>query len=205
MESKKSTKIKIISLVASLVICFLLIGVSVYAALTQTVTINNNINITTGGQTEVAVKVSEYINTGKTAVTASPESITGWTEKVTKSATEQTKVGSVTPIDFNYTTGKNYYAYKFEFTNSSTVQAYAHITASAVDNTQLTIYYGEELSASMSSLENNIALDADVSLAATGGTGEFYIIVAANEDLGELTAVEEAIPFNINITIDQNA
>ena len=204
MESKKSTKIKIISLVASLVICFLLIGVSVYAALTQTVTINNNINITTGGQTEVAVKVSEYINTGKTAITQSPESITGWAEKVTKSATEQSATGSVTPIDFNYEAGKNYYAYKFEFTNSSTVQAYAHITASAVDNTQLTIYYGEELSASMSSLENNTALDADVSLAATDGTGEFYIIVAANEALENLTAVAQ-IPFNINITIDQNA
>ena len=204
MESKKSTKIKIISLVASLVICFLLIGVSVYAALTQTVTINNNINITTGGQTEVAVKVSEYINEGESAVTTSPASIEGWTEKVTKSATEQTKEGSVTPIDFNYTAGKNYYAYKFEFTNSSTVQAYAHISASAVDNTQLTIYYGETLSASMSSLENNIALDADVSLAGTNGTGEFYIIVAANVDLENLTAVAQ-IPFNINITIDQNA
>ncbi len=203
MESKKSTKIKIISLVASLVICFLLIGVSVYAALTQTVTINNNINITTGGQTEVAVKVSEYINAGTTAITASPASITGWTEKVTKSATEQTKEGSVTPIDFNLTTGKNYYAYKFEFTNSSTVKAYAHISASAVGNTQLTIYYGETLSASMSSLENNIALDADVDLDATGGTGEFYIIVAANKALENLTAVAE-IPFNISITIDQN-
>lgn len=205
MESKKSTKIKIISLVASLVICFLLIGVSVYAALIQTVTINNNINITTSGQTEVAVTVSEYINTGRDAVTASPTEITGWTPKVTKDATEQTEVGSVTPIDFNHTTGKNYYAYKFEFTNSSTVQAYAHITASAVDNTQLTIYYGETLSASMSSLTNGNPLNAVVSLADTDGAGKFYIIVAANKNLGELTAVEEAIPFNISITIDQNA
>lgn len=201
MENKKSTKIKIISLVASLVICFLLIGVSVYAALSQTLTIDNNITITTGGQTEVAVKVSEYINTGTDAISASPESIEGWTEKVNKSATEATKEGTVTPIDFNYTTGKNYYAYKFEFTNSSTAQAYAHISTSAVDNTELTIYYGEELSASMDTLTNNTALDADVTLPATDGTGEFYIIVASNVKLENLTAA--SAEFNISVLIDQ--
>ena len=203
-EKQKSMKVKILSLVASLVLCFLLIGVSVYAALTQTLTIDNTITITTSGQTKVAVKVSEYLNKANTAVDASPASIEGWVLKVEKTADENTKEGTVSPINFNYTENVNYYAYKFEFTNNSSKTAYAHISTSAVDNTQLTIYYGETLSASMTSLTNNDALDADVTLAATDGTGEFYIIVASNVALDALTE-KAGVPFNISITLDQNA
>lgn len=203
-EKQKSMRVKILSLVASLVLCFLLIGVSVYAALSQTLTIDNTITITTSGQTKVAVKVSEYLNEGNTAVSASPDSITGWELKVEKTADEDTKEGTVSPINFNYTENVNYYAYKFEFTNNSSETAYAHISASPVDNTQLTIYYGEMLSASMNSVSNNVALGADVTLAATNGTGEFYIIVASNVNLDALTE-KAGVPFNISITLDQNA
>ena len=207
MERTKSTKIKIISLVASLLICFALIGVGVWAAVSQKLTIDNNITITTSRQTKVAVTVSEYINASTDAVSAAPqdEISSSWTEKVTKDAETDTATGSVSPINFNLTEGKNYYAYKFEFTNSSDNMAYAHISASAVNNEQITIYYGETWGATMQALGNNVALDQDVDLAATNGTGEFYIVVASKAPLEELKAVEDPIAFNITVTLDQLA
>lgn len=86
---------------------------------------------------------------------------------------------------------------------------YAHITADVVNNTELTIYYGETWGTAMNALANNVALDTDVTLqsatddGATPGTGTFYIVVCANIGLDELTEIEEAISFNINIVLDQ--
>ena len=63
MEKEKqqsSIKVKIISLVISLLVCFMLIGVSVWAATQQNVTIDNTITITTAGNTRVEVTVSEH-------------------------------------------------------------------------------------------------------------------------------------------------
>lgn len=220
-EKQKSMKVKILSLVASLVLCFLLIGVSVYAALTQTLTIDNTITITTSGQTKVAVKVSEYLNEGVTAVSKSPETISDWTVVLDKSEnTDEATINTsdevsgevkskLSPIDFNHTTGVNYYAYKFEFTNKSTAVdgkvTKAHISTSAVDNTELTIYYGDTLSASMTSLTNNDALDTTITLPEKdGGAKEFYIIVASNVALEALTE-KAGTPFNISITLDQQS
>ena len=206
-EKQKSMKVKILSLVASLVLCFLLIGVSVYAALTQTLTIDNTITITTSGQTKVAVKVSEYLNKANTAVDASPASIEGWVLKVEKTADENTKEGTVSPINFNYTENVNYYAYKIEFSNEtvsggSNAAAYAHITSSAYDNTQISIWYGTTTTPE-NTLTNNTAMDTDVTITA-GGTATFYVVVAASEALEGLNEKTQT-PFNLSITIDQTA
>lgn len=219
-QEQKSIKIKIISLAISIIVCVLLVGVSVWAALQQTLDITNNISITTSGQTKVAVDVSEYIHAGTTGVTAAPtDSIVddassnteGWHTLVTKTAEENSKKQAATPIVFNYSDGKNYYAYKFEFSNESDKIVYAHISADVVNNTELTIYYGETWGATLTALTNNTALDTDVTLQAatddgsTPGTGTFYIVVAANVGLDSLTEVEDAIQFNIHVLLDQTA
>ena len=218
-EKQKSMKVKIMSLVASIVICFLLIGVSVYAALTQTLTINNNITITTSGQTKVAVTVSEYLNRANTAVSDSPASISDWVQLIDKadstnsvSMDNDTEVGGeiknkLSPINFDLKTGVNYYAYKFTFTDNSdlgdSLKTYAHITATEVSNGQLDIYYGETLEAGMTKASSTAINDITIKL--ENGTGkDFYIIVASNTALKDLEEMAST-PFNITITIDQEA
>lgn len=204
MEKQTSIKLKIVSLVISMLVCFALIGISVWAAKSQNVSINNNISITTSGQTKVAVSVYEYIHEGEDAVESAPTDVVDWGKaKVEKTAEENTKSGSVTPIAFSAKTTKNYYAYKFTFTNASDVAVYAHITASAVDNSQITVYYGQTWGASMTAL-NNSALNADVTLQASpDGSGEFYIAVVSNTALGNLTGIEGTLAFNMSILLDQ--
>lgn len=219
-NEQKRLKVKIISLAVSILVCVLLVGVSVWAALSQNLKITNNISITTSGQTKVAVDVKEYIHAGTTGVKAAPsDSVSdseennkaGWYALVSKGADEDTKTQAATPIVFNYSDGNNYYAYKFTFSNESDKIVYAHITASTVNNTELTIYYGKTWGATMTALVNDTALDADVELAAatddgaTPGEGAFYIVVCANKNLDELTEVDASIEFNINVLLDQTA
>ena len=219
-NEQKSVKVKIISLAVSIIVCVLLVGISVWAALQQTLDITNNITITTSGQTRVAVNVSEYIHTGTTGVTTAPtETVNdsetsnkeGWYNIATKDADTNEATEAATPIVFNYSDGNNYYAYKFEFSNESDEIVYAHISADVVNNTELTIYYGETWGATLTALTNNTALDADITLQAatddgsTPGTGTFYIVVAANVGLDSLTEVEDAIQFNIHVLLDQTA
>ena len=78
---EKSVKTLAWSFVAYSVV---LVGVSVWAALTQNVKITNTITISASGQTKVEVVVSEYIHAGKTGITAAP---TDSTEPLRPSAT----------------------------------------------------------------------------------------------------------------------
>ena len=210
MEKEKqqsSIRLKIVALVISLLVCFTLIGISVWAATQQNVTIDNTITITTAGNTRVQVKVSEYLNTGTDAISASPESISSWSEVDTKTAETNSDTIKPTAILFSQSDKHNYYAYKIDFTNQSVndesdvITTYAHISSSAVDNTELTIYYGATLSASMQTLANNTNLDFDVTLDSATETS-FYIIVAVNRALGEMTPAS-AVDFDLSIAIDQ--
>lgn len=205
MEKSSSIRRKIIITAISALICILVIGVSVFAALTQTVNINNNITITTDGQTEVIVNVFEASNAATTAVDTAPVTEpSDWGSAVlTKDAATASATQELTAMDFSVSDGINYYAYKITFENTGSTTAYAHISASAVDNTQLKIYAGESW-ASLTDVGNNTAIDSDVTLAATDGTGEFYIVVASAVALENLNDMAQT-PFNVTITIDQTA
>lgn len=216
MEKEKqqsSIRLKIVALVISLLVCFTLIGISVWAATQQNVTIDNTINISTAGNTRVAVTASEASNKSGDAVSTCPESISTWaamtsstggvTSGVKPAGTDSAEY-QATAMNFSVTDGKNWYAYKLDFTNESTVEVYAHISSSAVDNSQITIYYGSDL-ASMSTLANNTAMDTDVTLGAADGGSDsatFYVVVASNV---ALTALTDASPidFDLSVTIDQ--
>lgn len=203
MEKAKMLKRKIIIAAFSVLVCFLVVGVSVYAALSQTLNLTNYITITTGGQTKVGVVVSEYINKGKDAVTASPSGEVAWTEKLSKDSNTDTATQALTPADFNYTVGQNYYAWKIDFTNTDASAAYAHITASAVDNDQVKVYAGTTWG-SLEAVAKNTATKGEVTLAKSA-TATYYIVVVANKSLDSLVEVSENLPFNIDITIDQTA
>ena len=203
MEKAKMLRRKILISAFSVLVCVLVIGVSVYAALSQSVNLTNYITITTGGQTKVGVVVSEYINKGTTAVVASPSGEVAWTQKLSKDSNTDTATQALTPADFNYTVGQNYYAWKIDFTNTDASNAYAHITASAVDNDQVTVYAGATWG-SLETVAKNTEAKGEVTLAKSA-TSTYYIVVVANTALENLVEVEGQLPFNINITIDQTA
>lgn len=194
---------KILISAFSVLVCVLVIGVSVYAALSQSVNLTNYITITTGGQTKVGVVVSEYINKGTEAVVASPSGEVTWTQKLSKDSNTDTATQALTPADFNYTVGQNYYAWKIDFTNTDASNAYAHITASAVNNDQVTVYAGATWG-SLEAVAKNTEAKGEVTLAKSA-TATYYIVVVANTALENLVEVEGHLPFNIDITIDQTA
>lgn len=202
-KTGSSVKRKLIITAFSALICILVIGISVWAALSQTVTLNNNITITTAGQTKVAVQVFQASNTAATGIEAVPGSEPNWGDAIlTKDAQTNEATKSLNPMDFSVEDGINYYAYKITFTNSGTTEAYAHISASPVDNTQLKIYAGTSWSG-MTAVNNNTAIDGDVTLTANTGTGEYYIMVASSVAISELNDMSQT-PFNVSIVIDQN-
>lgn len=203
MEKAKMLKRKIIIAAFSVLVCFLVVGVSVYAALSQSVNLTNYITITTGGQTKVGVVVSEYINKGTEAVVASPSDDVAWTQKLSKDSNTDAATQALTPADFNYTVGQNYYAWKIDFTNTDASDAYAHITASAVNNDQVKVYAGATWG-SLEAVAKNTEAKGEVTLA-KGATATYYIVVVANTALENLVEVSEQLPFNIDITIDQTA
>ena len=203
MEKAKMLRRKILISAFSVLVCVLVIGVSVYAALSQSVNLTNYITITTGGQTKVGVVVSEYINKGTEAVVASPSGEVTWTQKLSKDSNTDTATQALTPADFNYTVGQNYYAWKIDFTNTDASDAYAHITASAVNNDQVTVYAGATWG-SLEAVAKNTETKGEVTLAKSA-TATYYIVVVANTALENLVEVEGQLPFNINITIDQTA
>lgn len=203
MEKAKMLRRKILISAFSVLVCVLVIGVSVYAALSQSVNLTNYITITTGGQTKVGVVVSEYINKGTEAVTAAPSGDVAWTQKLSKDSNTDTATQALTPADFNYTVGQNYYAWKIDFTNTDASDAYAHITASAVDNDQVTVYAGATWG-SLEAVAKNTEAKGEVTLAKSA-TATYYIVVVANTALDSLVEVEGQLPFNIDITINQTA
>ena len=203
MEKAKMLRRKILISAFSVLVCVLVIGVSVYAALSQSVNLTNYITITTGGQTKVGVVVSEYINKGTEAVVASPSGEVAWTQKLSKDSNTDTATQALTPADFNYTVGQNYYAWKIDFTNTDASNAYAHITASAVDNDQVKVYAGATWG-SLGAVAKNTEAKGEVTLGKSA-TATYYIVVVANTALENLVEVEGQLPFNINITIDQTA
>lgn len=203
MEKAKMLRRKILISAFSVLVCVLVIGVSVYAALSQSVNLTNYITITTGGQTKVGVVVSEYINKGTAAVVASPSGEVAWTQKLSKDSNTDTATQALTPAEFNYTVGQNYYAWKIDFTNTDASDAYAHITASAVDNDQVTVYAGATWG-SLGAVAKNTEAKGEVTLGKSA-TATYYIVVVANTALENLVEVEGQLPFNIDITIDQTA
>lgn len=203
MEKAKMLRRKILISAFSVLVCVLVIGVSVYAALSQSVNLTNYITITTGGQTKVGVVVSEYINKGTEAVVASPSGEVTWTQKLSKDSNTDTATQALTPADFNYTVGQNYYAWKIDFTNTDASDAYAHITASAVDNDQVKVYAGATWG-SLEAVAKNTEAKGEVTLA-KGATATYYIVVVANTALESLVEVAGQLPFNIDITINQTA
>lgn len=199
-EQKKSTRNrKLIAALCSLVLCMLLIGVSVYAALSQSATITNTITVTTSGQVKTSVVVKEYAGEGAEAVAVIPSAPTFATEVLNKGAEVDNMTEAATPFVFSSEKGKNFYAYEITFANTSTKEVTATITSSTESNAEIDVYAGTTW-AGMTKLDNATGVNGTVTLVANEGSGKYYIMVCANKALGEMTAAPET-DFNVTINI----
>ena len=199
-EQKKSTRNrKLIAALCSLVLCMLLIGVSVYAALSQSATITNTITVTTSGQVKTSVVVKEYAGEGAGAVAAIPGAPTFATEVLNKGAEVDNLTEAATPFVFSSEKGKNFYAYEIAFANTSTKSVTATITSSAESNAEIDVYAGATWEG-MTKLENATGVHGTVVLDANTGSGKYYIMVCANKALGDMAAAPET-DFNVTINI----
>lgn len=177
----------------------LLIGVSVYAALSQSATITNTITVTTSGQVKTSVVVKEYAGAGAEAVAEIPADAPTFANVVlNKGAEVDNMTEAATPFVFSSSDGNNYYAYEITFANSSTKEVTARITSSAESNAEIDVYAGTSW-AGMTKLDNGNGVNGTVTLIANEGSGNYYIMVCANKALGEMTAAPET---NFNVTIN---
>lgn len=198
-EQKKSTRNrKLIAALCSLVLCMLLIGVSVYAALSQSATITNTITVSTSGQVKTSVVVKEYAGAGAGAVAAVPGEPTFADVVLNKGAEVDNLTEAATPFVFSSEKGNNFYAYEITFANSSTKQVTATITSSDESNAEIDVYAGATW-AEMAKLENATGVNGTVTLVANEGSGKYYIMVCANKALGDMAAAPET---NFNVTIN---
>lgn len=199
-EQKKSTRNrKLIAALCSLVLCMLLIGVSVYAALSQSATITNTITVTTSGQVKTSVVVKEYAGAGTEAVAAIPEAPSFTAEVLNKGAEVDNLTKAATPFVFSSADNKNFYAYEITFANTSTKQVTATITSSTESNAEIDVYAGATW-AEMTKLDNGSGVNGSVTLVANEGSGKYYIMVCANKALGDMAAAG-ATDFNVTISI----
>ena len=199
---------KLILTLGSMAVCMVLIGVSVYAALSQTTAINNTITISTAGQAKAEVKVYQQVVTGSTAVTLDNVKAIADTEQAwgTEIFTKASNVDSdtcdsddgLTAITFDQTTGKNIYAYKITVKNEATVALKATITSTAEANAEVDVYFGKTL-ANATKLDNNTAVSLTDDSLAIGATNTYYVVVCANTTLADMTAAS-GTPFNLTVT-----
>lgn len=199
-EQKKSTRNrKLVAALCSLVLCMLLIGVSVYAALSQSATITNTITVSTSGQVFTQVVVKDYSGAGTEAVASFPAAPTFEHEVLNKASDVNELEKEGTPFLFSSEKGNNFYAYEITFANSSSKAVTATITSSTESNEEIDVYVGTTWEG-MTKLENAAAVNGTVTLEATNGTGTYYIMVCANKALGEMTEAA-GTAFNVSISI----
>ena len=206
MENKKRIGRKIVLTVCSMIFCMVLMGVSVYAALSQNVQLTNTISVNTSGQVKSTVEVYEHIFDGVDAVTAMPTEPTWGTAVLEKAEDEDSKTQALTPIVFSQSTGKNIYAYKIVVTNKSTVGVNVTITSTEETDEQIDVYAGETF-ATLAKLDNNAKVNFTTSeRLGTDDALTYYIVVCANKALGDMTAITDGSgvtsePFDINVVV----
>ncbi len=200
-SSKSKTKRRLFATLFSIVLCMLLIGVSVYAATSQSAKITNSITISSSQQTRTDVVVS-WVNGPATEerllyATSTALPAEGYTEAVNKPYNEDNKTGTGPDIQFSYSNMYTYVVYKMEFNNRSTdkdstitinINNQDETPTAYEFNEQVSIYFGKEGALS----EASFIADSGYSL--TGSVAKqtqevYYLVVALNKDIADVSAV----------------
>ena len=203
-NSQSKVKRKILIIVLSMILCLALISISVYAAISQTLTAPGTILISTDGQAKTAITVSyaegALDNTLFDDIEDQFATVSGlsYTQKATKAEDADTANGTAANIVFgvgSYT----YVAYKVVFTNSDASAVNYTIdfkdSSSTGDynfNSQITIYSGTD-----SISEGETAFSGTIE---ESGTETVYIVIAVNKALENLTA-QALESFNLVVSV----
>ena len=201
-KTKNSLAKRVIIALASLLLCLTVMGVAVYASLSQNLKLTNSISVTTDGQAKAEVSAYEISLEGDKGVAALPTEPASWGEAViTKAADKDEETTALTPIIFSQTNNKNIYAYKIMVTNRSSVPVKVSITSSTESNEEIDVYSGEVF-AEATEIENSKGVNFQKTDLAKDGVVTYYIIVCANTDLVDMTATADSQPFDIDVTIE---
>lgn len=195
-EQKKSTRNrKLIAALCSLVLCMLLIGVSVYAALSQSATITNTISITRSGQSYVSITVTKTSHADVTAYTPTTGAAVGtYSELLTVAAGQSGTKTDETKMTFSQSVGKNAYAYKIYLKNESADTAVKYSIKMLQTGTTDTAYTSPSAQIVIGKATGDGNVEAytdmtDVNLAANA-EATVYIVVYANVALENLEPTE---------------
>lgn len=211
-EESRFKKKRIVVVVLSMIMCMMLIGIAVYAATSQTLTVKNTVTINSSEQVRVDIGVSyahgasddarTLFNNSEAAVTAA-KALT-FTEIGKKASTEDAKELTGPDIVFSYENKYTYTVYKVVFDNTAASDITYNIAfqnaekAAYTFNSQIVVYNGTSAS---TTLTEGTAISGDVLV---GDSATLYIVVAMKTPLIDATPVATEV-FNMVITANQKA
>lgn len=215
IEERKTGNYKrrIVVVVLSMLLCMLLIGISVYAATSQTSTVDNTITISSSKQVRVGITVSfsngvanddrTLFENNETAVAAAKA--LSFTEIGTKSSSEDEKnLTGDTAIEFSYDNKYTYRVYKIEFNNTASsdityaIEFQNESGAAYTFDSQVSVFTGKSADTTLTAGQTVSGnLDAE-------GNETIYIVVAMNTALIDATPVAQSA-FKMVITANQKS
>lgn len=211
-EESRFKKKRIVVVILSMIMCMMLIGIAVYAATSQTLTVKNTVTINSSQQVRVDIDVSyahgasddarTLFDNSEAAVTAA-KALT-FTDIGKKAATEDEKELTGPDIVFSYDNKYTYTVYKVVFANTAASDITYNIAfkneakADYTFNSQIVVYNGTSES---TTLTEGTAISGDV---LNGESTTLYIVVAMKTPLIDATPVATEV-FNMVITANQKA
>ena len=214
MEEKNKINKLIARTLISIVLCLLLIGIAVYAAVTQNVTFVNKISIVGSSDVRTSVVVSEYI--GPSTLEEGEEEQELYTgentfgqfteflnkpKEINSLSTSDTGVTQPTQIEFKKDNVYTYVAYKFSLKNEGNKIISYTINSKQVNevddyifNSQLDIYTGTNSSGTIvmtKSADNKVSMTGDLSYEVAENEVDLYIVIAVNVSLLDIDTVAQ--------------
>lgn len=211
-DETKSKKKRIGLIILSMLMCMVLIGLSVYAATSQTLIVKNTVTINSSEQVRVNIDVSYangvnsderlLFNNSEEAVTTAKA--LSFTEIGKKASTEDEKELTGPNIVFSYDNKYTYTIYKVVFENTAAADITYGIEFQTAEkeaytfNSQVSVYNGTSASAT---LTKGTAISGDILV---GESVTLYIVIAMNTELIDASPVSTEA-FNMVITANQKA
>lgn len=211
-EESRFKKKRIVVVILSMIMCMMLIGIAVYAATSQTLTVKNTVTINSSQQVRVDIGVSyahgasddarTLFSNSEAAVTAAKKLT--FTEIGKKTSSEDEKELTGPDIVFSYDNKYTYTVYKVVFANTAASDITYNIAFQdeAKDaytfDSQIVVYNGTSES---TTLTEGTAISGDV---LNGESATLYIVVAMKTPLIDATPVATEA-FNMVITANQKA
>jgi len=213
-EKNKSVNKLLIRTLISIVLCLLLIGIAVYAAVSQDVTFVNKISIVGSEDVRTSVVVSEYI--GPSTLEEGKEeqelykgqnTFGEFSELINKpkeiNSLSSSDTGTIPPtqIEFKKENVYTYVVYKFSLKNEGNKTINYTINSKQLNetddyafNSQIDVYTGTNASGQIimtKSTNNKVAITGELNFQESSNQVDLYIVVAVNVSLLDIDSVSQ--------------